>query len=62
MATSSFDRNALTGTIPSDIGRLPYLTHLFIVSNLLEGTIPASLGNCRNLSIMYVTLFYMTML
>lgn len=41
--------NALTGTIPADLGGLTSLLYLSLADNQLAGLIPASLGNLTNL-------------
>ena len=41
--------NALTGTIPPEIGNLTNLTRLILSSNALTGTIPPEIGNLTNL-------------
>ncbi|MGC9523314.1 MAG: hypothetical protein ACP5HG_15695 [Anaerolineae bacterium] len=42
-------RNALTGTLPVEIGLLAYLRHLDLADNRLTGAIPPALGNLREL-------------
>ena len=37
--------SGLRGTIPTEIGNLPKLTHLNLSRNYLDGAIPPSLGN-----------------
>ncbi|RZC16287.1 hypothetical protein D0Y65_009513 [Glycine soja] len=37
--------SGLRGTIPTEIGKLPKLTHLNLSRNYLDGAIPSSLGN-----------------
>ncbi|CAM6047045.1 unnamed protein product [Sphagnum compactum] len=39
----------LTGTIPSAIGNLIDLVHLFLSTNKLKGTIPSTIGNLKKL-------------
>jgi len=41
--------NQLHGKIPSEIGNLSALTHLYFINNQLSDTIPASLGNLNQL-------------
>ena len=43
-AVRDLDSNALTGTIPDQIGVLAELTWLYLYDNALTGTIPARLG------------------
>ena len=45
----SISNNALTGTIPSELGNLTNLTGLYLNNNSLSGTIPVELGNLTNL-------------
>ena len=42
-------KNQLNGEIPSDVGDLTNLTHLFLFDNDLGGPIPAELGNLNEL-------------
>ncbi|WP_161575459.1 leucine-rich repeat domain-containing protein [Beggiatoa leptomitoformis] len=42
--------NGLTGSIPSDIGKLTSLTSLELSKNQLEGEIPSDIGNLTNLT------------
>ncbi|KAE8735249.1 Detected protein of unknown function [Hibiscus syriacus] len=46
--------NHLSGTIPSDVGKLPRLTYLDLSSNHLSGEIPASIGNMTDLLFLYL--------
>ena len=41
--------NNVTGTLPSDIGRLTALENLAIGTSMISGTIPPSIGGCDNL-------------
>jgi len=49
-----FSKNALSSTIPTEIGQLSNLQSLFLNNNNLVGTIPTSLGNLNKLSIFSV--------
>ena len=40
----------LSGSIPSEIGNLSNLTHLYLHSNSLTGSIPPEIGNLTNLT------------
>ncbi|WOG91023.1 hypothetical protein DCAR_0310271 [Daucus carota subsp. sativus] len=42
----SFSFNRFTGALPSSIGSLKQLAHLYVSNNKLTGDIPATLGNC----------------
>lgn len=44
-----FYSNALTGTVPADIGRLTLLQYMDLSENRLGGTLPTQLGNLCNL-------------
>jgi Leucine-rich repeat (LRR) protein len=44
--------NNLTGTLPTELGNLSALTHLYLSNNLLSGGIPSSLGNITVLKIL----------
>ena len=48
-ATLYTDKNALFGTIPSELGSLANLTSLDIDTNMLEGSIPTEFGNLKKL-------------
>jgi Leucine-rich repeat (LRR) protein len=42
-------RNLLTGTIPTELGKLTNLRMLSLSGNQLTGTIPSELGKLNNL-------------
>ncbi|MCP5050946.1 MAG: hypothetical protein GY940_27520, partial [bacterium] len=44
-----FNTNNLTGSIPPELGNLPYLNSLLLQGNQLTGNIPPELGNLSNL-------------
>jgi len=44
----------LTGSIPSEIGNLSNLTHLYLHSNSLTGPIPPEIGNLSSLTHLYL--------
>jgi hypothetical protein len=44
------DSNALTGTMPTELGKLTRISRLRLRTNGLEGTIPAQVGNMRDLA------------
>ncbi len=46
------DTNELTGTIPTELGRLTNLTYLFLTTNNLHGTIPTQLAAIKNLGML----------
>ncbi len=46
--------NALSGTLPSELGNLTNLTSLKLYENQLSGTIPSELGNLTNLDHLYL--------
>ena len=41
--------NGLSGTLPSELGRLTNLEYLYLFTNQLSGSLPSSLGNLTNL-------------
>ncbi len=45
---------SLSGSIPSEIGELFYLSYIILQSNQLSGSIPSEIGNLINLSILYL--------
>ncbi|XP_026432391.1 probable leucine-rich repeat receptor-like protein kinase At1g35710 [Papaver somniferum] len=45
---------SLTGTIPTELGKLSHLTTLFLNSNQLKGSIPASFQNLRKLNRLFL--------
>ncbi|CAJ1899847.1 unnamed protein product [Sphenostylis stenocarpa] len=47
--TPKLGQNKLNGTIPKEIGLLPYLEVLELNQNSFQGPIPSSIGNLRNL-------------
>ena len=47
--------NALTGTVPPELGNLTKLTNLSFHVNQLEGTIPPELGNLSNLTTLWLS-------
>lgn len=46
--------NNLTGSIPSSIGDLPYLTTLSLYTNQLTGALPPEIGNLTRLKTLYL--------
>ena len=46
--------NALSGSIPSELGKLINLTHLFLNDNSLSGSIPVELGNLTKLTLLFL--------
>ena len=46
--------NALSGSIPSELGKLINLTHLFLNDNSLSGDIPVELGNLAKLTLLFL--------
>jgi hypothetical protein len=49
-----WDKEGLTGTIPSILGELYSLSVLRLDRNYLTGTIPSSLGRLRNLKLLFL--------
>ncbi len=47
-------RNNLTGNLPSELGRLPYLRRLEISQNMLSGPMPSELGSLRHLRLLHM--------
>ena len=50
----NLDRNALTGTVPAELGLLTELQGLYLGDNDLTGPIPDALGNLTNLQGLYL--------
>ncbi len=50
----SLEVNNLKGPIPSQLGNLANLTHLYLTTNNLTGPIPPSLGNLANLEVLSI--------
>ena len=46
--------NALTGTLPTEMGQLTSLTGLYLSNNDLAGTIPTEMGRLTSLTGLYV--------
>ena len=54
LASLSITNATLTGTIPSEIGRITGLRRLWLYSNELTGTIPEAIGNLNQLEVFEV--------
>lgn len=50
VTTLELQNNNLSGSIPSELAELPYLTDLLLSENRLAGSIPAELGSLTNLA------------
>ena len=48
------DENLLSGTIPTELGRLANLTVLHLWGNQLTGQIPTQLGDLSSLTVLYL--------
>ena len=53
MDRSYIDANLLTGTVPSELGRLTALTELGLSFNMLTDVIPSELGRLTGLYSLY---------
>ncbi|XP_060670989.1 putative receptor-like protein kinase At3g47110 [Ziziphus jujuba] len=50
----NLSRNNLSGSLPSEVGKMKFLVELDLSQNQLSGNIPNSLGDCINLVCLYI--------
>nr|XP_048330685.1 probable LRR receptor-like serine/threonine-protein kinase At3g47570 [Ziziphus jujuba var. spinosa] len=50
----NLSRNNLSGSLPSEVGKMKFLVELDLSQNQLSGNIPNSLGDCINLVRLYI--------
>ncbi|MBO1351939.1 MAG: leucine-rich repeat domain-containing protein [Hormoscilla sp. GUM202] len=50
----NLDDNNLSGTLPSELGDLSNLQHLWLNNNSLSGTLPSELGSLTNLQVLHL--------